>query len=57
MRGIFWNSDGFRDPKKHKYISDLTKENNLSFIAISETGRKSFTNPFLKNICAGRDFL
>jgi len=57
MKGVFWNSDGFKDPKKHKFISDLTKEHNLSFIAISETSRKNFTSPFLKNLCAGRDFL
>jgi len=57
MKGVFWNSDGFKDPKKYKFISDLTKEHNLSFIAISETGRKNFTSPFLKKLCAGRDFL
>src|SRR6266540_5723739 len=57
MKGIFWNCDGFKDPKKHHFISDLTKENNLNFIAISETGRKQFSIPFLKNLCAGRDFL
>jgi len=57
MKGVFWNNDGFKDPKKHKFISDLTKEHNLSFIAISETSRKNFTSPFLKNLCAGRDFL
>jgi len=50
MKGVFWNSDGFKDPKKHKFILDLTKEHNLSFIAISETRRKNFTSLFLK-IC------
>jgi hypothetical protein len=57
MKGIFWNSDGFKDPKKHRFISDLTKEQDLSFIGISETGRRSFIDPFLKKLCAGRDFL
>ena len=57
MKGIFWNCDGFKDPKKHRFISDLTKEHNLSFIAISETGRRSFTNPFLKNLCSGKNYL
>jgi len=57
MKGIFWNSDGFKDPKKHRFISDLAKEKDLSFIAISETGRRSFSTPFLKNLCVGRDFL
>jgi hypothetical protein len=48
MKGFFWNSNGFKDPKKHKFISDLTKENNLNFIAISETGRSDFMPRFLK---------
>jgi hypothetical protein len=25
MREIFWNSNGFRDPKKHKFISGFMK--------------------------------
>jgi exonuclease III len=57
MKGIFWNCNGFRDPKKHRFISDLTKEQDLSFIAISETGKRNLTPPFLKNLCAGRDFI
>jgi hypothetical protein len=43
MRGIFWNSNGFKDSKKHKFVSDLTKENNLEFIAVLETGRSDFS--------------
>jgi hypothetical protein len=57
MRGILWNSKGFKDPKKHKYISDLTKENSLEFVAMSETGRSGFLSRFLKNLCSGRDYL
>jgi hypothetical protein len=57
MKGIFWNSNWFRDLKKHKFVSDLTKENELSFIAISELGRSDFMSRFLKNLCGGRDFL
>jgi exonuclease III len=57
MKGMFWNGNGFRDPKKHKFVSNLMKENNLNFIAISETGRSDFTPRFLKNLCSGRDYL
>jgi hypothetical protein len=57
MNDIFWNSYGFKDPNKHNIISDLTKENNLNFIAISETGRSDFLPRFLKNICSERDYL
>ncbi|KAL5676668.1 hypothetical protein ACJX0J_012799, partial [Zea mays] len=34
--------NGFKDPKKHRFIYDLMKEQNLNFIAISETGRSDF---------------
>jgi hypothetical protein len=57
MRGVYWNSNGFKDLKKHKFVSDLMKEHNLNFIAISETGRSDFTPRFLKNLCSGRDYL
>ena len=57
MKGIFWNCNGFRDPRKFKFISDETREHNLSFIAISETCHDDFLDPFLKNLCAGCDFL
>jgi hypothetical protein len=46
-----------RDPQKFKHISDLTKEHSLNFIALSETGRSEFMPSFLKNLCAGREFL
>jgi hypothetical protein len=54
MKGIIWNSNGFRDPKKHCYVSDVTREQNLSFIAILETGRSTFSNHFLKNFYVGK---
>jgi hypothetical protein len=57
MRGVFWNSNGFNDLKKHRFISELMKENNLSFIAMSEIGRSDFMSRTLKNLCGGRDFL
>jgi hypothetical protein len=42
MKGIFWNCNGFADPKKYRFLSDLTKEKNLDFIVLSETGRANF---------------
>jgi hypothetical protein len=55
--GYQTSSNGLGNPKKHKYVSDLTKENGLSFIAILETCRSDFMPRFLKNLCGGRDFL
>jgi len=57
MKGIFWNCNGFADCKKYRFLSDLTKEKNLDFIALSETGRANFPQSTLNNICAGRDFI
>jgi hypothetical protein len=54
---FFWDINGLRDPQKLKHISDLTKEHNLNFIALSETGKSEFMRSFLKNLCVGRDFL
>ena len=42
---------------KHRFLSDLVKEEQISFIALSETGRDDFPDHILKNLCAGRDFL
>jgi hypothetical protein len=39
------------ETQKHCYVSDLIREQNLSFIAISETVRKSFHDFFPKNLC------
>jgi hypothetical protein len=54
---VFHCENGFKDPKKHRFISELTKENNLSFIAILKTGRSDFMPRTLKNLCGARDFL
>jgi hypothetical protein len=43
--------------QKNRFLSDLTKEKNLDFIALLETGRANFPQSTLKNIYAGRDFL
>ena len=35
----------------------MTKEKNLDFIALSETGRANVPDSTLNNICAGRDYI
>jgi len=57
MKGIFWNSNGLGDTKKYQFLSDLTKEKGLDFMALSEIGRRAFSDSFLKNFCAGKEFL
>jgi hypothetical protein len=57
MKGIIWNNNGFRDPAKHRFVSDSTREHNLAFMAILETQISNFNDSFLKNLCAGKNFL
>jgi hypothetical protein len=42
---------------KHRFLAELVREEQINFIALSETGRESFPDHVLKNLCAGRDFL
>jgi exonuclease III len=56
MKGFIWNSDGLRDPAKHSLIKETVKTHKLDFIIISETGRGSFSAPFLNNLAAGMDY-
>jgi hypothetical protein len=51
MRGFFSNSNGCKDPKKYSFISDLTREQQLCFILVSEMGRKNFNDAVLRNLC------
>ncbi|KAJ1276848.1 hypothetical protein BS78_05G247500 [Paspalum vaginatum] len=57
MKGIFWNPNGLSDPKKFRFLSDLTLERNLYFICLSETRKRDCSQSFLKNLCVGKDFL
>ena len=36
---------------KHKYLSEMVKEEQINFIALSETGRDDFSDTTLKNFC------
>jgi hypothetical protein len=57
MKGVFWNSRGLADLAKHRFLAELVKEEQINFIALSETSCESFPDHVLKNLCAGRDFL
>jgi mannosylglycoprotein endo-beta-mannosidase len=56
LRGLTWNSEGFRDPGKHLFVKEVILEHRLDFIALLETGRSNFTIPFLSNLVAGQNF-
>jgi hypothetical protein len=42
---------------KYGYLSEMVKEEQIHFIALSETGRDDFSDTTLKNFCGGRDFI
>jgi exonuclease III len=57
MKGIFWNSKGLHDLAKSGFLSQTTKEENLDFICLQETGRSDFSANELKHFGAGKEFI
>ena len=56
LKGLTWNSEGFKDPAKHIFVKEAIREHRLDFIALLETGRSNFAVPFLKQLATGLDF-
>src|SRR6266498_1813939 len=56
LRGMTWNSEGFRDPAKHLFVRESIREHRLDFIALLEMGRSNFAIPFLQHLACGLDF-
>ena len=56
MKGVFWNSRGLRDLAKYRFLSEISKEESLDFIALLETRRKHFSDICLDTFCGGRQF-
>jgi hypothetical protein len=56
MKGCFWNGDGFGHNAKHMFVREIIREHRLDFFAILETGRSSFSAPFLNHLAGGLDF-
>jgi exonuclease III len=54
--GLFWNSNGLRDPAKLRFLFETTQQKHLDFIAILESKRKEFTNQELSHLYAGKNF-
>lgn len=47
-----WNSEGFGDPAKHRFVIESIREHRLDFIALLETDMSNFTVQFFKNLAA-----
>jgi hypothetical protein len=56
MNGMFNNSRGLRDLTKHLYIAHCINDRNLDFVAISETGRRDFSQTLLDHLSGGVEF-
>jgi hypothetical protein len=56
LKGMIWNSEGFKDPNKHLFVNESIREQKLDFIALLETGRSNFSVPFLNHLSTGLDF-
>jgi hypothetical protein len=56
LRGLSWNSEGFRDPGKHLFVKEAIREYQLDFIALLETGRSNFSNSFISGLSGGVEF-
>jgi hypothetical protein len=56
MNGMFKNSRGLRDLAKHLHIADCCRDHNLDFVAISEMGRRDYSQSLLNRLSGGIDF-
>jgi hypothetical protein len=56
MNGMFRNSRGLGDLAKHSYCADCCKDYNLDFLALSETGRRNYSQSLLNRLSGGIDF-
>jgi hypothetical protein len=51
-----WNSEGFKDPRKHLFVKEAIREHRLDFIAFLETGSSNFSKSFLSSLVGTADF-
>jgi hypothetical protein len=56
MNGVFSNIRSLEDLAKHLHIAHCIRDQNLDFIAISETGRRYFSQSLLNRLSGGIDF-
>jgi hypothetical protein len=53
---MIWNNEGFKDPRKHLFVTESISDHCLDFIALLETGRSNFALPFLRGLANDKDF-
>jgi hypothetical protein len=56
LKGMTWNSEGFRDPGKHLFVKESIREYELDFLALLEIGRSNFSTPFFTEFSGRQGF-
>ena len=56
MNGMFANSRGLGDLAKHLHFIHCVRDHNLDFLAISETGKRDYSQSLLNRLSGGIDF-
>jgi hypothetical protein len=56
LKGMIWNGGGFGDTAKHLFVKESIMEHALDFIALLETVRSNFANPFLNQLAGPFNF-
>jgi hypothetical protein len=56
MNDMFANSRGLGDLAKHLHYADCIRDHKLDFLAISEPGRRDYSQSLLNRISGGLDF-
>jgi hypothetical protein len=56
MNGMFNNSRGLGDLAKYLHIAHCIIDHRLDFVAISETGRRDFSQTLLDRLSGGVEF-
>jgi hypothetical protein len=42
---------------KHRYLSEMVKEEQINIIALFETQKDEFSDKTLKHLCGGQEFI
>ena len=56
MNGMFANSRGLSDLAKHLHFAGCVRDHDLDFLAISETGKREFSQSLLNRLSGGIEF-
>ena len=53
LKGMTWNSEGFRDPNKYLFVHETVRKQKVRFSCLVGTGRSNFIVPKTPCIVVG----